>query len=169
MIWHILFVIVCRSVSYRVCIYAKHREVACLSWPHPVICFTTIFSHRLRHSKHQSHIPEVSICSSKILVTLIERFDFESQCRVCCAHLLRHHVFKRVKKSVLLRWHHIINAEAVEKSRYIFLFNHETHEEVFVWQFVLIVLGIKTIEHIIMLYCRMASDGLKPTVVVSKE
>ena len=47
---------------------------------------------------------------------------------------------------------HLLYSEAVHIVGDVFLIDHEAHEHVLVWQFLLIALGIEAVEHIVVLH-----------------
>ena len=62
----------------------------------------------------------------------------------------------------------LVESEFLQILGHILLLHHEAHEHILIGQFLFITLGSEAIEHIIMLYGRMASDGLKAAVVIGE-
>ena len=75
---HVLLAVLGRAVGHRVGIDAEDAEVAGLARPHPVIGLATELTHGLGNGKYQTHILEVAVGGEVVLVTLVERLDFDA-------------------------------------------------------------------------------------------
>ena len=168
LVGHVLLVVVGRSVGIGVGIDAEYREVAGLSGPHPVICLTAKFSHRLGHGKHQSQVAEVAVGGGIVGIALIEGFQLQSQGGILLLGFLRPCVLHRVEQLGLFVEWLFKDAHLFQFLGHILLFHHKAHKHVFVGQFFLVGLGIEAIEHIVVLHGRVTSDGFKTAVVVGK-
>ena len=110
----------------------------------------------------------VAIGGQEILVTLIERLDLHTEGRVLLLDILEHHILDGIDKLAALVLDHLIESEAVEISRDVFLLNHEAHEELFIRQFFLVAVGHEAIQHVVVLYGRVTTDSLEAAMVIGK-
>ncbi len=67
-------------------INTEYREIAGLTWPHPVVGLATELTHRLRHCEDQSQVGEVLIGSGIVAVALIEGVDIHVERGVDALH-----------------------------------------------------------------------------------
>ncbi len=71
LIRHIIFRVSSRFIIL-ICIDPEKREIACMSWPHPVIGIAAEISNCGRRSSNQPYIPVCFIYKKKKLVTHIK-------------------------------------------------------------------------------------------------
>ena len=168
MIRHIVLAVGSRTIGLRVGIDAEYREVAGLARPHPVVCIAAKLTHRLWHGENQSQVGEVAVSSSVPLVTLVERLNGDMEGRIVLLHLLGHLVLQRIDELIALLVVELLVSEAHHLIGYILLFNHKAYEHILVRQFLCVRFSKETVEHIVVLHSRMASDSLETAMVVGK-
>ena len=156
------------AIRLGVCIDAEHGVVARLARPHPVIGLTTILTHRLRNGEHQSHVLEVAVGCHIILVSLVERLHLDTQRRVLLADGFLPCVFQTVNDVSLLA-HGLSFQQRHHTIRYVLLLNHKADEQVLVGQFLLVALGHKAVEHVVVLYGGMAANGVETAMVIGED
>ena len=86
------------TTCLRINIDAENREIASLTRPHPVVCLATKLTHRLRQSEYQANILVIAICSEVILVTLVERLDFNAKSGILFADVFTHRILDGIDK-----------------------------------------------------------------------
>jgi len=79
-----------------------------------------------------------------------------------------HRVLQRVDELRLAFGAEAVEAELLEARRDILLTHHERHEHVLVGQFLGVGLGVKAVEHVVVLDGRMRADALKSAVMVGE-
>src|SRR5574344_1556371 len=167
-VWHVVLAVGCRTIGLRVGIDAEYREVAGLARPHPVICVTTELTHRLWYGEYQTQVGEVAVSSSVPLVALVERLNGDMKGRIVLLHLLSHLVLQRIDEFITLFVVEFLVSEAHHLIGYILLFNHKADEHILVRQFLCVRFSKETVEHIVVLHGRVASDSLETAMVVGK-
>ena len=95
---HVVLRVCCRTVCLRIGIDTEDRVVAGLARPHPVVGLATKLTHRLRHGEDEAQVGEIAVCSGVELVAFEIWLDFKTECRVCCLHLLRHHILDGIEE-----------------------------------------------------------------------
>ena len=168
MIGHVVLRIFSRSVGLRVGVDAEYRVVACLARPHPVVGLASELTHRLWNGKHQTQVAECAVGRCVVLVALVERLYFQVESLVLSVYLLDHFALHLVQEFGALVVGHVLDATLLQFGCDVLLFNHETYEHALVGQLLGKRLCIESVEHVVVLYGRMRTDGLKTTVVVGQ-
>ena len=168
MIRHIILAVGSRTIGLRVGIDAEYREVAGLARPHPVVCIATKLTHRLWYGENQTQVGEVAVSSSVPLVALVERLNGDMEGRIVLLSLFSHLVLQRIDEFIALLVVEFLVSEAHHLIGYIFLFNHKAYEHILVRQFLCVRFCKETVEHVVVLHGRVASDSLETAMVVGK-
>ena len=168
MIRHIVLAVGSRTIGLRVGIDAEYREVAGLARPHPVVCIATKLTHRLWYGENQTQVGEVAVSSSVPLVALVERLNGDMEGRIVLLSLFSHLVLQRIDEFIALLVVEFLVSEAHHLIGYILLFNHKADEHILVRQFLCVRFSKETVEHIVVLHGRVASDSLETAMVVGK-
>src|SRR5690606_7414218 len=53
-------------------VYAEHREVACVAWPHPVVVVATELTNSGRRGAYQTHVRKALVYEQVVLVAVEE-------------------------------------------------------------------------------------------------
>ena len=88
--------------------------------------------------------------------------------RIVLLHLLSHLVLQRIDEFIALFVVEFVVSEAHHLVGYILLLNHKADEHILVRQFLCVRFCKETIEHIVVLHGRVASDSLETAMVVGK-
>ena len=168
MVGHVVLRILGRTIGLWVGIDAEHRVVARLTRPHPVVGLTTKLTHRFGDGEYQTYILEIAIGGHIVFVTFVEGLDFNTQCGILLTYVLLPYVLDGIDEFFHILEFQLVHAQTVQFVRHVLLLNHKTDEEVFVWQFFGIALGIKAIQHIVVLNGRVLADGIEAAVVVGE-
>ena len=59
------------------CVYAKHGEVSGVSWPHPVVGVTSVFSYTFRRSRNQANVPVRLVFEQIEFVVVVETLQLK--------------------------------------------------------------------------------------------
>ena len=168
-IGHIVLGVVGGAVGLRVGIDTEDGEVARLARPHPVIGLTTELTHGLGNGEDQAQVVEVAVGGDEVAVALVERHELNTQRGVLLAHLFGHDVLDGIEETGALRACHLIQSLGHEFLGDILLLDHEGDKHFLVWQLLVECLGIEAVEHIVVLDCGVAADGLEAAVVIGKD
>ena len=157
-----------RTVGVGVGVDTEYRVVAGLARPHPVVGLASELTHRLWNGEHQTQVAECAVGSGVVLVALVERLYFQVESLVLSVYLLDHLVLHLVQELGALVVGHVLDATLLQFGCDVLLFHHEAYEHALVGQLLGERLGIESVEHVVVLYGRMRTDGLKTTVVVGQ-
>ena len=83
-------------------------------------------------------------------------------------YLLDHLVLHLVEQLLSLLVGHVLDATLLQFGSDVLLFHHKTYEHALVGQLFGERLGVESVEHVVVLYGRMRTDGLETTVVVGQ-
>ena len=147
---------------------AEHAEVACLSWPHPVVGVAAEFAQTLWWCKHKAHVVVALIYRQVVFAAAVVGGHFA----VYALHGVEHFGMNHLCDTVDFQCFHLlvhIGIDAREHAfAHVFGTQVESHIEFGVGQFVLQPFGHKSVFQVVVTSGRVFLYGIESAVVVCK-